>query len=191
MGGGDDEIVNGQTHYLRKLVAVFPDCSGVRVLNLRIDPDDEHRLIHGGKRGCEHSLSRMSALFLLAQEQEVDRERDARSEPQKGVDAAGQFCSWAVSEVTSRTPIRRSLATNGIGSPALPERDQGTGLLAQILNEGRLFGCQRGAYRCLFGRRNETVHLRASSRGGNAGEEIAHRARSHQSPFRSTVRLHR
>ena len=31
--------------------------------------------------------ARVSALFLLAQQQEVDRERDARSESQKGVDA--------------------------------------------------------------------------------------------------------
>ena len=139
MRGGNDEIIDGQARYLIWLVAILLDRGGIRVLNLRIDAKDEHGLIHGGERRGKRPLARVSSLFLLAQKQHVDRKRDGGRETQAVHRPADrlQLGGLGRHDQNSEATVACDEGNRDgrlVGNPIRVMR-----VLAQILDEGRLF----------------------------------------------------
>src|ERR1700741_2137299 len=82
LSGRHHEFVDGKSGYLARLVPVLSRRGGVGVLDPGVDAKYENRLIHRGECGGESALAGVNALFVLAEEQHIDGERNGGGESQ-------------------------------------------------------------------------------------------------------------
>ncbi len=169
----DDKIVDGKPRHFTGIVAVFPDRGAVGVLHLRIYPEDEHRLVHGGQSGGKRALARMRSLFVFAENQHIDGERNGRCKPQQRVDVGTglQLRRFRCDDQNPQLSVTRD-ERNGdrrlLGYPIGIQR-----LLAEIFHERGLFRCPGGANSALLNRCRDAFHRLAGTAGGDAHDGVS------------------